>query len=133
MLPPGDYKIQNFLHEDKFVHMRHNNVVVGSAQGDIIELVVTNAVLGLATLFDKLRQKYIVIDEGTGNVVGCDQSQELQFSTEDNRKYIIHRYNINEVWLLNGDNDYDPIVTAPAPPPGAQDFERKYWLFEELK
>ncbi|KAG1789063.1 uncharacterized protein HD556DRAFT_1311631 [Suillus plorans] len=131
MLPSGDYKIQNFLHTDRFIHMKADGTVVGYEEADIVHLNVTNAAMGLGTLFDKLRNKYIVIDNETGNVVGCDDSQELQFSTEGDKKYIIHIMNVDEVWLLNKGKDWTPIVTAPAPPPGVQDYERKYWLFAE--
>lgn len=132
MLPSGDYKIQNFLHTDRFIHMKADGTVVGYEEADIIQLHVTDAALGLATLFDKLRNQYIVIDNETGHVVGSAESQVLQFSTEGDGKYIIHIMNVNDVWLLNKGKDWTPIVTAPAPPPGVQDYERKYWLFAEV-
>jgi len=132
MLPSGDYKIQNFLHTDRFIHMKADGTVVGYEEADIVQLHVTDAALGLATLFDKLRNQYIVIDNETGHVVGSAESQVLQFSTEGDKKYTIHIMNVNEVWLLNKGKDWTPIVTAPAPPPGVQDYERKYWLFAEV-
>ncbi|KAG1874925.1 hypothetical protein F4604DRAFT_1925083 [Suillus subluteus] len=128
MLPSGDYKIQNFLHKDRFVHMEAEGAVVGFKDADDVELLVTDPVLGLGTLFDKLRHKYIVIDR-EGKVVGSAERQVLQFSTEGDGKYTIHEMNINEVWVLNEDRDLTPIVTAPAPPPSVKDHEKKYWLF----
>lgn len=130
MLHSGDYKIQNFLHNTSFVHMKEDNTVVGFDEADVVELVVKDAVLGLATLFDKLREKYIEIDRKTGHVMGSVEPQILQFSTEGDGKYTIYKKDINEVWVLNKDKArWTPIVTAPAPPPSVHDFEKKYWLF----
>ncbi|KAG2136935.1 uncharacterized protein EDB93DRAFT_1106729 [Suillus bovinus] len=137
MAPPssGSYKIQNFLHKDRFVHMKQDHTVVGSDHGDTIEVSVKNEVLGLVTLHDKARNKYLVIDEKNGDVVGSSEPQELQLSTEsgqpNDRNYLIHIMNVNEVWILNGDKDNTPIVVAPAPPPNVVDFEKKFWKFEE--
>ncbi|KAG1853152.1 hypothetical protein DFJ58DRAFT_841682 [Suillus subalutaceus] len=129
MLPSGDHKIQNFLHKDRFVHMETGGAVVGFKDADVVELLVKDEVLGLATLFDKLRHKYITIDKQTGKVVGSAEPQVLQFSTEGEGKYVIHKKDVNEVWVLNEDKDLTPIVTAPAPPPSVRDHEKKYWLF----
>ncbi|KAG1813587.1 uncharacterized protein BJ212DRAFT_1482490 [Suillus subaureus] len=132
MLPSGDYKIQNFLHNNRFVHMEAVGAVVGFRDGDVVQLLVKDEVLGLATLFDRLRDKYITINRETGDVVGSVEPQVLQFSTEGDGKYVIHKMDINEVWVLNEDEDFTPIVTAPAPPPSARDYEKKYWLFVRI-
>ncbi|KAG1798038.1 hypothetical protein EV424DRAFT_1546373 [Suillus variegatus] len=169
MLASGDYKIQNFLHTDRFIHMKADGTVVGYEEADIVQLHVTDAALGLATLFDKLRNQYIVIDnearsscvdmqEISNGVKMIDRSRRRQrripgapvLHRERRKIYVgmiivasnensfahficrIHIMNVNEVWLLNKGKDWTPIVTAPAPPPGVQDYERKYWLFAEV-
>ncbi|KAG2118489.1 hypothetical protein DEU56DRAFT_918805 [Suillus clintonianus] len=129
MLHSGDYKMQNFLHNTRFVHMKADGMVVGFEEADIVELSVTNATLGLATLLDRLRDKYIVINEETCDVVGSNEPQVLQFSTEGDGKYTIHIMDVNQVWVLNRDEDFTPITTAPAPPPSVRDHEKKYWMF----
>lgn len=38
MLASGDYKIQNFLHTDRFIHMKADGTVVGYEEADIVRI-----------------------------------------------------------------------------------------------
>ncbi|KAG2111129.1 hypothetical protein DEU56DRAFT_985379 [Suillus clintonianus] len=132
MIRDGLYSIKNMFQVDRYVAMAgedNDYEVVGQDVPDTIKVLVVNKVLGLATLFDPMQQKFIWIDDGSNRVVGRDVPQELQLSTEDGENYVIHKQDIDSVCVLNKNGKGTPIVTEPAPPPGVEGYKRKYWKF----
>ncbi|KAG1732903.1 uncharacterized protein EDB91DRAFT_1084637 [Suillus paluster] len=144
MIQTGNYKIQNVMFNTQFADLANGDPADGTEVMGHEEdgttagqkhrtffVEVVNPVLGLVTIKNETSGTYVTINERTNKVEGNHQSQELQLSTEGGSDYVIHRYNVNSVWILNEPADWTQITTAPAPPPGTADFLKKYWKFVE--
>ncbi|KAG2135265.1 hypothetical protein DEU56DRAFT_756664 [Suillus clintonianus] len=130
MIPSGNYVIQNVLYSERYTAMAgpdNNSEVVGHDVPNTIKVDVLDLISHLATLYDTNKGKYITIENGL--VVGRDEPQVLQLSSEDGENFTIHEQDINLVGQLPDGGNWTPVIAAPAPHPGVEGSTRKYWKF----
>ncbi|KAG2067733.1 hypothetical protein BDR04DRAFT_1104670, partial [Suillus decipiens] len=130
MIDTGYYYVRNFHYSNRYICMSGNQEFVGHDVPHKIYVDVKDKVQHLATLQDIVVKPpvYLTLDPKIHRVVGQSEPKELQLSSEDGYKFVIHPKDVNEVAYLTDDGNWSWIYVGPA----LTGNESKYWMFERV-